>query len=78
MPCDANDLGVDANVDSFAAQNVGDRQGDVFVLARNQARRQFDDRYLAAEAPIDLRELKTDIAAAENDQMGRQLIHIQH
>jgi hypothetical protein len=50
VPCHADDLGVDANVDSFAAQNVGDCQGDVFVLARNQARRQFDDRYFAAEA----------------------------
>ena len=36
VPCHANDLRVDANVDAFAAENVGDHQGDVFVLTRDQ------------------------------------------
>src|SRR5580704_6542260 len=38
----------------------------------------FNDRDLAAEAPVDLRELKPHIAAPEHDQMRRQKIDLHH
>ena len=39
-------------------------------------RRELNDGYLAAEAAINLGKLKSDIAAAENDQMGREEVHV--
>ena len=38
----------------------------------------LDDRHLAAEAAEDLRELQTDVAAADDDQVRRHEIDLQH
>ena len=43
----------------------------VLVLARDQARPFLDDRDLAAEAAVHLRELEPDVAAADDDEMPR-------
>ncbi|MEZ5289024.1 MAG: hypothetical protein R2712_30330 [Vicinamibacterales bacterium] len=43
--------------------------GDVLVLARDQAGRAFDHRHAAAEPAVDLRELQSDVAATDDDQV---------
>ena len=54
-----------------ACQDAGDRGGNVLVFARDEARRHLDDCHLAAEAAVDLGELESDVAAADNDQVRR-------
>src|SRR5437899_162463 len=44
----------------------------------NQPGTHLDDRDLAAETPVHLRELETDIAASDDDQVGGEEIHIHH
>ena len=71
---------VDAHVDvdAFGFQDVGDGRGGVLVLARDQPRGHLDHRHLAAEAAEDLRELQADVAAADDDQVRRDEIDVQH
>ena len=38
----------------------------------------LDDRHLGAEAAVHLRELEADVAAADDDQVPRQLVERQH
>ena len=51
---------------------------DVFVLARDQARPEFDHGNFASEAAIGLREFKPDVTAAQDDEMRRQKIDVHH
>ena len=51
--------------------------GDVGILARDDPRALFDDRHAAAEAAIRLRQFQPDIAAAEHDQMCRQMVELE-
>ena len=64
-------LGAEVKRNLFALEDVGDGRRGVRILPRNQARRCFDDADLAAEAAEGLRKLKTDVAAADDDQMLR-------
>ena len=59
-------------------QDILDRRGDIFVFAMHQARPHFENRHLAAKAPEHLPELQADIAAAHNDQVLRQEVHLHH
>ena len=67
---------VQVNPDSLALQDFLDGGGNILVLARHQARRRLDDRHLAAEASIDLREFEPDIAAPEDHEMRRGIIDV--
>ena len=70
---DGRGLAVEADVDAFVLEDIGDGLRDVLVLAGDEARPQLDHRDLAAEAAIHLGELEADIAAAEHDEMpGRK------
>src|SRR5262249_1205401 len=71
-----HDLAADVGLDTFGVQDIGDGLGNVFVLARNQVRGEFDHGYFAAETSIDLCEFKADIAAAQNDEMRWQEIYV--
>ena len=75
---EADALGVQADIDAFALEDLLDRGGDILVFARDQARRHFDDRDLAAEAAEHLGEFEADIAAADDHQMPRQEIDLHH
>src|SRR6476469_6914653 len=54
--------------------SIGPR--NVAILPTHQARCELDNRDLAAEATEDLRKLKADTAAAENNQMRGQKVHL--
>jgi hypothetical protein len=73
----AADLGTDQHIDALVSENPDDLIGDVGILARGDLRSLLDDRDAAAEAPIGLRQLEADIAAAEHDQMRRQAVELQ-
>src|SRR5262249_11275916 len=77
VACHPLNLAADVGLDTFAVQDIGDGLANVFVLACNQVRRALDYGYFAAETSIDLREFKADIAAAQNDEMRRQEVHVQ-
>ena len=70
--------GVEAKLDALLGQDLGDGGGDILVLARDQPRHHLDDGDFAPEAAKHLAELQADIAAADDDQMLRQEIHIHH
>src|SRR5512139_106632 len=74
----ARNATVDVGLDTFATQDFGDRRRNIFVFACDQAWREFNDGYLASEAPVDLCKLQADIAAAQDDQMRRQKIDVHH
>ena len=76
LSCHTHHPAVDVDLDAFALQDVCDRQGDIFIFPGDKMRRELNDGYLAAEAAINLRKLKSDIAAAENDQMRREEVHV--
>jgi len=50
--------------------------GDVVVLARQQLGGALHDRHLRAEAPVHLRELEADVAAADHDQVPRHEVDL--
>ena len=65
-------------VDAFRFQNLLDGCGDVFVLVRDQARAFLDDGDFAAEAAEHLPELQADVAAADDHQVARQDVELDH
>src|SRR5262249_53303755 len=69
---------VEAQVDAFLAEKIADRLRDVLVLPRDQARPELDQGHLAAEAAIHLGEFKSDVAAAQDDEMWREKIYLHH
>ena len=66
------------DVDAFGLEDVFDGDGDVFVLAGDEARHLFDDGDFAAEAAVHLPELEADVAAADDDEMLRQEVDLEH
>ena len=74
----AHALGIEPDFDALALQNVGDRGRYFFVLASYQPRPHFHHRDAAAETPVHLRKLESDVTAADDDQMRRQKIDVHH
>ena len=74
----ADALGFGADPYAFGFEDLPDPLRHVFILTRDQARRFLDDGHVGAEAPVDLRELQTDVAAAHHDEMPGHLIERQH
>ena len=71
-------FGAQPDLDAFGFEDCPDGFGNVFVFTLNQPRSHLDDRDLAAEAAVHLRKLQTDIAAANDDQMLGQKVHVHH
>ncbi len=65
-------------MDAFPFKDVAYRVGYVGVFTADQLRPHFDDGHLGAKAPIDLGELKPDIAAADDHQMLRHALELQN
>src|SRR5262249_32724676 len=74
---DGRALGPDAHGDALLLQDAAQGRGDVLVLARDEPRAALQYRDLAAEAPIQLPELEADVAAADDDEVRRQLVQRQ-
>ena len=58
-------VGVHANGDALALEDARDRRRDLLVLTRDEAGTHLDDGDLAAEPPVHLGELETDVAPAD-------------
>jgi hypothetical protein len=75
---DSDGPAVDTDVDAFILEDIRDAIGHVLVFACDETRCPLDDRDFAAEPPVDLCKLKSNVAAAEHDQMRGQKIHAHH
>jgi len=64
-------LGVEADFDAFALEDVEYGGGDVFVFVEDEAFGALDDGDLGAEAAVHLAELDADVAAADDDEVFR-------
>ncbi len=77
LPLDAIDGGPGQNLDPLVTAEMLDRVGDVRVLAVDQCAVPFDDGHATAEASERLRQFEADVAAAEDDQVFRELVQLQ-
>src|SRR6516225_7337929 len=73
-----NHFAVESHVNAFFPEEIGNRLRDVFVFARDKARSGLNYRHLAPEAAIRLPELKSDVAAAQDNEMWGEKIHVHH
>src|SRR5205823_7259223 len=64
--------------DTFAFENCFDVFGNVFVFTVNQSRPPLHNGDLAAEAAVHLCKLQPHIAAADDDQVLGQEVHVHH
>src|SRR5207244_13442374 len=64
--------------DTFAFENCFDVFGNVFVFTVNQSRPPLHNGDLAAEAAVHLSKLQPHIAAADDDQVLGQEVHVHH
>jgi hypothetical protein len=60
------------DLDPLRLQDTADLLCDIQVLAACELVASLDDRDATAEAPVSLRELETNVPAAEDDQMLRE------
>src|SRR5262245_38220163 len=74
----ADTFGVEADFDTFRFEDFTDSCGDIFVLALDETIGCFEDRHLTAKAAKHLAEFKADVAAADDDEVFRQVIHFHH
>ncbi len=65
------------DVDLLVGEQAPQRVGDVGILAGEELRAVLDDGDAAAEAPVGLRELEADVAAAEDDQVLGQAVELE-
>ena len=73
----ADRLGVEQDFDAFGGQDALHLFGDIGILAAHELPARFDDRHATAEAAIGLRHFDADIAAAQHDQVRRQIVEFQ-
>ena len=78
LPSQRHALGAGANGDAFALEDGADFRGDVLVLTRQQLVEFLDHRHLRTEAPVHLRELQADVAAADDHQVLGHPVNIHH
>src|SRR5207244_10665133 len=74
----ADAFSVQTNLDTFAFENCFDVFGNVFVFTFDQSRPSLHNVDLTAEAAIHLSKLQPHIAAADDDQVLRQKVHVHH
>jgi hypothetical protein len=78
LPSDAQALGVEADVDAFTLENFGNSSRDILVFPCDKPRLHLDDGHRTAEPTIHLRELKSDVASADDHQMLWQEVDVHH
>src|SRR5439155_20700252 len=66
------------DLDTFAFENCFDVFGNVFVFTLNQSRPPFHNGDFTAEAAVHLSKLQSHIAAADDDQVLGQEVHVHH
>jgi hypothetical protein len=74
---DATDLSVQAELDTFGLEQPLQRQGNIRALMSDDLPGALDNHDIAAQTPVELRHLQTDIAAADDDKPARQLGPVQ-
>ena len=78
VPGDAQAFGVEPECNAFGLEYRLNRCRYFLIFVGDEPRRHFDNRDAAAEAPIHLRELETDVTAADDKQMLGQEIDFHH
>ncbi len=71
-------FGAQSDLDALVLQDPFDRRGHVLVVAANEAIAHLDHRDPAAETAVHLRELETDVAAADDDQVLGKKVELHH
>src|SRR5438093_8832630 len=71
-------FGAQTDLDTFAFENRFDVFGNVFVFTLNQSRPPLHHGDLTAETAIHLSKLQSHIAAADDDQVLGQKVHVHH
>ena len=71
-------LCIDKEFNSFCRENVPEGSGNLVILSTDDLRSLFQYRHAATEATIHLREFQADVAAADDNQMFRQEVHVHH
>ena len=71
------ELGRDVDLNAFVGENPPDFMRGVGILPAHQLSPGLDDRHLAAEATIGLRQFEAGISAADHDQMRRQDVELE-
>src|SRR5437868_15378482 len=66
------------DLNTFAFENCFDVFGNIFVFTVNQPRPPLYNGHLTAEAAIHLSKLQSHIAAADDDQVLGQKLHVHH
>src|SRR6266513_2634130 len=74
----ADAFSAQTDLDTFAFENCFDVFGNVFVFTLNQSRPAFHNGDLTAEAAVHLCKLQPHVAAAYDDQMLGQKVHVHH
>src|SRR6266436_9819225 len=74
----ADAFSAQTDLDTFAFENCFDVFGNVFVFAVNQPRPPLHNSHLTPEAAIHLSKLQSHIAAADDDQVLGQEVHVHH
>src|SRR5688572_13004017 len=75
---EADELGVQTEVDAFGGEDVLNCGRDLRVLATDETSSHLDDRDLGPEPPEHLAELQSDVAAADDDEVLRQRVQRHH
>ena len=63
------DFRLQQDLNPFVSKQLQERRPDIRVLAARKLRSSLDDRHLGAKPPHRLRQLETDVAATEHDEM---------
>src|ERR1700685_2853126 len=74
--CDALNLPIEQNIDAILLHDFENFGSDVSVLAAQQFGRFLNNSHAAAEAPEQLAQLKSNIAAADHEEMLRHGIQL--
>ena len=77
VPREANAFRIHSNVNTLAFQNFLDCRRYVFVFAVRQPRPHLNDGDFAPETAEHLRELKTHVASAHNNQVPGKKVDVQ-
>src|SRR5437762_18183 len=74
----ADAFSAQTDLDAFDFENRFDVFSNIFVFTVNQSRPPLHNGHLAAEAPIHLGKLQSHIAAADDDQVLWEKVHVHH
>ncbi len=78
IPSGAKAVGIEPDFDALGFQYLPHCLRHILIFALDQARTFFDDGHPGPKAPVHLAKLEADVAAANDDQVLRQEIHVHH